>query len=534
MKSVPFQQISTGLIAQNDRVRLQIFPVYNTWVFEENCLSEDIECQILVQILISGTPELFISGDLLSGVFGDGSTLWGRINTGDRPGFIYFTVCVNGQTALCADLQVRPSKLEYETHHAAMKADLERICRDLLYALPHQNRIVMRLDKSTGTALDFWHIIHHLFTQLQHALHHILKQPNQCLTTCTTQRPVVLSTGRDPETITHLMRTPSAWVPLSPFAPIHALSTHRGKIGCTHVIETHRYPTSNTLVNRHLVAQLQRLSQRAQALAQILQSQSHIVQCRTICTSLNYFLKSPVFRQVTSARPHEPFPQFLNPFYRQTFALINDLNCALAPAQGAPFQLSYRDTPTLYEYWAWVTIIHTLCEMGFSPTSDSGLFHLTHRGFTFSLSQGESSVIHMTRGNRHIRCFYNPTYTAISGRTLTHDLRPDIIIETHAQTLHAFDAKYRREKAKTGWIPLRDDIDKMHAYRDAIGQIVSQTFERTLKSAVVLFPAPKETAYHQHPFYKSLPYGIGGLPLLPGDHATINDLRNYLSDHILK
>jgi predicted component of viral defense system (DUF524 family) len=343
-----------------------------------------------------------------------------------------------------------------------------------------------------------------------------------------------LSTGRDPETITHLMRTPSAWVPVSPSAPIYTLSALTEKIGYTTVIETQRHPTGDTLVNRHLVGHLQRLSQRAHALAQILQSQPHIVQCRTMCTSLNHFLKSPVFRHVTGARSHEPFPQFLNPFYRQTFALINDLNCALAPAQGAPFQLSYRDTPTLYEYWTWFTLIHTLCEMGFSPTTDNGLFRLTHRGFTLSLSQGESSVIHLTRGNRQIRCLYNPTYTAISGRTLTHDLRPDIIIETQAQTLHAFDAKYRREKAKTGWIPLRDDIDKMHAYRDAIGQIVSQTFERTLKSAVVLFPAPWEATYHHHPFYKSLPYGIGGLPLLPGDPATINDLRNYLSDYILK
>ena len=111
------------------------------------------------------------------------------------------------------------------------------------------------------------------------------------------------------------------------------------------------------------------------------------------------------------------------------------------------------------------------------------------------------------------------------------------IIEIHTpkgeRTIHAFDAKYRREDHNSTYIPLREDIDKMHAYRDAIGQVTSNDFQRTLQSAIVLFPAPTNPAYESHPFHMSLPHGIGGLPLLPGDPTTPTTLRKHITQNIL-
>ena len=68
------------------------------------------------------------------------------------------------------------------------------------------------------------------------------------------------------------------------------------------------------------------------------------------------------------------------------------------------------------------------------------------------------------------------------------------------RAIYAFDAKYRREDYNGTWIPLREDIDKMHAYRDAIGQVIDTDFQRILKSAVVLFPAQVDSAYQTHAF----------------------------------
>ena len=101
------------------------------------------------------------------------------------------------------------------------------------------------------------------------------------------------------------------------------------------------------------------------------------------------------------------------------------------------------------------------------------------------------------------------------------------------RAIYAFDAKYRREDYNGTWIPMREDIDKMHAYRDAIGQVIDTDFQRILKSAVVLFPAQIDPAYQIHAFYTSLSYGIGGLPLLPGDANTLSDLKEYIKEHII-
>ena len=115
----------------------------------------------------------------------------------------------------------------------------------------------------------------------------------------------------------------------------------------------------------------------------------------------------------------------------------------------------------------------------------------------------------------------------------------DVVIEVHAPSgkrhVHAFDAKYRRETASHPfWIPLSEDIDKMHAYRDAIGQVTPKRFTRTLQSAIVLFPAPSDKRYRSHRFYKSLSHGIGALPLLPGDPKTLQEFQTFLTNHLLK
>ena len=180
-------------------------------------------------------------------------------------------------------------------------------------------------------------------------------------------------------------------------------------------------------------------------------------------------------------------------------------------------------------------LVHTFCDLGFSPEADTGLFRLADRGLLVSPAQGKSSAITLQKDARRVRLMYNPTYAATSGQALTHDLRPDIVVEiqTPHRCVHVFDAKYRRENAGGTWAPLREDIDKMHAYRDAIGQVLPTGFERALQSAIALFPAPFEPAYLTHPFFKSLPHGIGGLPLLPGNAETLRGLRDYVCHRLI-
>ncbi|MDA0749019.1 MAG: hypothetical protein O2954_21070, partial [bacterium] len=49
----------------------------------------------------------------------EGRALWGRLDTGGRPGRIHFVVYLNDTEVLHADIDVRPALLDYETHFQA-------------------------------------------------------------------------------------------------------------------------------------------------------------------------------------------------------------------------------------------------------------------------------------------------------------------------------------------------------------------------------------------------------------------------------
>ena len=519
-----FLQTTEGLVAQNECARILLSPVQG---FDGDYLAEATECNCLIRPRNGETLSVFIDDRPAEamGFLRDGHALWGRLATGDHPGHIRFCIRAGDADILYAELEVRPSRLDYETDYHIMRGDLQRVSRELLYSLPNHAQIATHLTDAQGGALDFHQVIAHLLNHLVRTMHAIVKRPDRHLKTAQRIRPVDRATGSDPQAISHLIRSPQFWTSDTtrrPYLP--------DGIGYTHVRETHRHPDIDTPRNRHLVAHLERVSRRAQTIADT--ALGHRLK-----TNVNRFLRS---LPLSPARRGDPVPGHLDARYQTAFALIRALDRALDPCVGGPFDLSYRDTHVLYEYWIYFALIQALRDLGFAPTSDRNLFRLTERGLRVSPTQGEPSAIHLQRGACHIRCLYNPTYSTASGRALTHDLRPDIVIEIHTaeaghpRAIHAFDAKYRREDRDGVWIPMREDIDKMHAYRDAIGQVTGTDFQRILKSAIVLFPSPANPAYHTHAFYTSLPHGIGGLPLLPRDAKTASALRAYLAECVLE
>lgn len=523
-----FVQKNNTLIAQNEHVHVQLSLTNPNMPFTPDGLSEETECNVLIRSQTSDTLQCFINGQNTTSLsfLQDGNTQWGRIPTGDRPGHITFRIQKNNTLVLQCELPIRPSKLDYENDYQTMRTDLQNISRSLVFALPQQAQLHTQITKEAGSPLDLIQYIKQQGNQLTQALHAILKRPHRQLTTHTHTRLISLATGRDPDALKHITHNPQHWTS----KPAHKQKFSIQNI--SHLTETQRYPTTNTAINRHLISQLTQLTRRLRAMIHTPNTEP----CHELNKRIQQILRHRTFQNIPRTQHHDTPPIHIDDRYQTAFTHLRNLNRALAPFEGGPFDLSYRDTPTLYEYWTWFTLIQTFCHLGFKPQVAKNLFHLTQRGIIISPTQGEPSAIQLQKNNTHLRCLYNPTYTTASGQSLTHDLRPDIVIELQhnkTRTVHAFDAKYRRENHNEYWIPLREDIDKMHAYRDAVGQVIQDDFQRLLKSAIVLFPAPNNNTYHKHTFYKSLPHGIGGIPLLPGHDQTQTELKSYLTQYIL-
>ncbi len=528
-KQTHFVEKANGLVAQNEHVCLQLSPVHSSEQFTSEGLTEETDCNVLIQAVSDGDILCYINRQPTTtlGFVCDGNAQWGRMHTGDRPGHIEFHIQKNGQTILCTHLPVRPAKLRYEDDYQTMRDDIQCIARQLVFSLPKHAQIQTQIIHEQGSLLDFLQIIEQQCGRLIQTLHAILKRPHRQLASHTEVRAISLATGHDPHSLTDIARNGTHWIATSKMCK-QAFSFQN----ISHLQETHHHPTTNTPINRHLISNLSQLIRQLRAIMQ----HPHTESCRPIYKRLQQVLRHRTFQAIPPADMNDTIPIHIDDRYQTAFALIRTLNRGLAPFLGGSFDLSYRDTPTLYEYWTWFLLIQTFQNLGFTPQVDKNLFHLTQRGIYLSPTQGEASAIHLQKHTTHIRCLYNRTYSTASGRALTHDLRPDIVIEVQtpsARTVHAFDAKYRREDHLGYWVPLREDIDKMHAYRDAVGQVVQDNFKRILKSAIVLFPAPAQPAYCTHTFYKSLPHGIGGLPLLPGDSNTQNLLSTYMTQYIL-
>ncbi|EDT37246.1 conserved hypothetical protein [Burkholderia ambifaria MEX-5] len=220
-----------------------------------------------------------------------------------------------------------------------------------------------------------------------------------------------------------------------------------------------------------------------------------------------------------------------------------------------------RDVATLYEYWAFIQLSQVVANLVGHSFDLSPLVQTRSDGLTVGIRTGVETVLagEVNRLDRRMRvelCF-NRTYRRGSAgiASWTRPMRPDysLLISPADDepspfepiALH-FDAKYRvdfvREifgadneedsaasskspvRLERGG-PLRDDLLKMHAYRDAIHRTAG---------AYVLYPGgDDEGEGRRYPEYHELLPGLGAFVLRPTDTGIASGtsaLQRFISD----
>lgn len=227
-----------------------------------------------------------------------------------------------------------------------------------------------------------------------------------------------------------------------------------------------------------------------------------------------------------------------------------------------------RDVATLYEQWAFIQLAEVIgkivgqsFDMTALLTARTGTFNVMLRGGIETVLRGE-----VERHGRHmvVELFFNRTYgsSGIGAGSWTRPMRPDFSLQiSPADTEYAafepvllhFDAKYRvdfveqlfggservddlseSDGAETEGLvrggARRDDLLKMHSYRDAI---------RRTAGAYVLYPGG-DAELSRRPFseYHELLPGLGAFVLRPTDKSMASGtvpLQRFLDevlDHV--
>jgi uncharacterized protein len=216
---------------------------------------------------------------------------------------------------------------------------------------------------------------------------------------------------------------------------------------------------------------------------------------------------------------------------RHYLRLRQSTRLPLEPSRAAEL-LELKDIATLYELWTYFTVARILTEILGPPRSAGAFIHTDLRanapwGFHHTWPQGHT--LH-----------YNLSFSRGRPRRFSYalPLRPDIALELTRGAnagLHLFDAKFRLHRVPD---PLaededaeqpsfrRDDIHKMHTYRDALGA----------RTVWILYPGE---VFKFYPTDRDLrivktstdvpaaAMGVGSIPLMPGQRDA-TDLREIL------
>ena len=275
---------------------------------------------------------------------------------------------------------------------------------------------------------------------------------------------------------------------------------------------------------------------------------------------LDFALAWPVLAEVSELEqfPYTNTVLLRREGYRELFEAFGlfELVAELAWEGGEfVFRAGQRDAAALYEYWCFLQLASLVTELC-GGKSERSLVAVDTDGARLDLRRGRESVVSgsIVRLGRTIdlALYFNRAFSiGPSGdQSWTRAMRPDCSLriasaddeEDESVWIH-FDAKYKIETSDQIFTDIlgepagasqverapvarakRDDLLKMHAYRDAIRQSAG---------SYVLYPGPpNEHAQRFRRFHEILP-GIGAFALTPSQSADAQGLpaiRAFLED----
>ncbi|HEY0024424.1 MAG TPA: DUF2357 domain-containing protein [Longimicrobium sp.] len=195
-----------------------------------------------------------------------------------------------------------------------------------------------------------------------------------------------------------------------------------------------------------------------------------------------------------------------------------------APALDAPLE----NAPALYQLWGTLQVIHAALavagELGYQVIEERLVRRTPGAAFLRVLPDGRPAVLlRQPVTGVEVRIVPERTYRKHGGEaglwSTTYEQRPDLAVEVlppdGPASVYLFDPKYKLdsellESAGGAGKPKKVDIDKMHAYRDAIRD---RDGRHAVRYAAILYPGPEQR----------FPYGVEALTAYPGSALPLVD-----------
>lgn len=283
-------------------------------------------------------------------------------------------------------------------------------------------------------------------------------------------------------------------------------------LGPIQVLDTRVEHTCDVYENRLVKAFLEQVDRRLRRLRQVLSPLQHQALLQTaagLADRIATARRQASFLNEVGVLSHAPdriTMVLLNrPAYRAALETYLEFQRSVGvhleeEALDAPLE----NLPYLYQLWGTLQVIHGLLEagteLGYTVEHERLIGRSLGGVFVRILPDGKAVVAlwHPDTGTM-VRLIPECSYGAGPGlHSITYSQRPDIAVEVYPPSspprVWLFDPKYKLdgewlEGGDTSGKPKKIDIDKMHAYRDAIRDSEGR---RVVQYAAILYPGPQQ------------------------------------------
>lgn len=474
-----------------------------------------------------------------------GSVLCGVLNFRGQIGRSEFTVLINGRPELDFEVEVFPTKVDYESDYKQILADIQEILTGLAY---EYLRSTFQLGKAEAdakpTRLEWLILLRHIVEDLDKAVRHIAQQPQRRLVRRSRTVRIEQLKRIDAAVRSQVRRAQGRGA---------FVLTSRGPVR-ERLTEFPPESTMDTMEHRWIKRQLTDIQR---TLAQILASykgqgksdrdRAAINELTGMERCISRMLHVEPFREANGevSAGFASLQLLSTPGYREAYQLCMLLRTGLR-LEGETLRLNVKDLSVLYEYWAFLAMIRIVRDEYGHPEHLRDLFRISQSGVGVRFLQGRGQTVAFQAGtSRRISIIYNPQFD--DRDTTLIPQKPDILIRFEEQGWPCIqlicDAKYRidaseeyRNQYKSPGPPA-EAINVLHRYRDAILEFdgvrnPGQKPKRSVIQAAAVFPYDEQRPgeFRESRLWQSIErLGIGAIPALPSNRVY---LREWLTSAI--
>jgi hypothetical protein len=488
-------------------------------------------------------------------------TRTGRFRPRNHVGIINVVVFTTANYEVCFEVEVRPAKLESESHYRAMLEQVADRAAEALLQGYAPAILSVNVDSATTGELRY-RALAFLTARLRDtdflaAMEQVIRSPHRQWITTSERRSIShgLPTG---SIAARQLSRPGPRIE----RPGHL--SHLPRQGLPHHTEWRRnivtYDTPPNRFVRHAFETWRNLAQEVLATFALPTSlgagprRRGIRDAQWLEHHCSQMLSHPVLAE---ASPMTSMPLGDPVLLRQSgyreilrvFALAQASIGLDAELPDDTFSATQRNVATLYEYWCFLVLLDCIERIADSK-SDAVVFEPNQAGMSLVLRHGQQhrhSWFIELRGRRlQVDLWFNHNFkrhdsSQADASSWASSMRPDASLRIRPRSarpssavdpdldvwLH-FDAKYRVQRQDIEFsddpadTATRSDLLKMHSYRDAI---------RRSAGAYVLYPGDGPALHHEE-FHELLP-GIGAFPLRPGREGSalgLELLEQFLRD----